>query len=51
LEDATVEKLSSNFIQMSPLKFGNVTAPYAKYMTMNTFLSATMTSKLLKAGN
>ena len=43
-----MEKLSSNFIQMSPLKFGNVTAPYAKCMTMSTFLSVTMTSKLPK---
>jgi len=33
------------------LKFGNVTAPYAKCMTMSTFLLGTMTSKSLKAIN
>jgi len=46
-----VEKLSLNFIQMSPLKFGNVTAPYAKCMTMSTFLSITMTLISLKVIN
>ena len=46
-----MEKLNLNLRQKSPLKFGNVTAPFAKCMIMITFLSSTRTLKLLKAMN
>ena len=43
-----MEQLNLNLRQMSPLKFGNVTAPFAKCMIMSTILSSTITLKLLK---